>query len=495
MIGNALAIRRVSMRAALLLGLATAWAPWSAASEAPSWQDHVVFTASDRLRGELVKWFEPPEGAAPSSANEYAFLANQLRLGARVTFPHVQAVVEVQDTRLFNVPDDATLPAPFGNLGPGASYFAETRDRNQGETFLKQGYATIRRSGLALSAGRLEYSDGLETVPGDRTLAALKRLRIAERLIGPFGYTHVTRSFDAVRLAYDQPSWNATAFAAHPTRGGFEVSANRHLSDVSVAGLALTAKGFQDAPPLDLRAFYLYYEDGRDEPTKVDNRPLSLRALDGRSIRVHTAGAHALGVFELGPGALDALAWGALQTGEWGRQDHLAWAHALEVGYQLGGLFAAPWLRVGWNRSSGDSDSNDGDHETFTQLLPTARLYAQFPFYNLMNNEDWFAQILLQPHPLVAIRADYHWLRVTERRDLWYSGGGASDEELFGFSGIPAGGQHDLAQAVDVAVSLGPWRRLWLNAYYGHAFEGSVIRNTFEANDADYGYLELVFRY
>src|SRR5207248_464671 len=82
---------------------------------------------------------------------------------------------------------------------------------------------TLRRAGLTATVGRYEYRDGLETVPGDPTLAALKRMRIAERLVGPFEFTHVTRSFDGVRLAWDRPAWNVTAFGTRPTRGGFEV--------------------------------------------------------------------------------------------------------------------------------------------------------------------------------------------------------------------------------------------------------------------------------
>src|SRR6185369_11458281 len=111
-------------------------------------------------------------------------------------------------------------------------------------------------------------------LPGDATLLALKRMRIAERLIGPFGYTHVTRSFDGARVAVDRADWNATAFASHPTMGGFEVSANRELDQVSLAGLALTAKTWPFGLPFDGRLFYLYYEDDRSAATKVDNRPL-----------------------------------------------------------------------------------------------------------------------------------------------------------------------------------------------------------------------------
>ena len=110
-----------------------------------------------------------------------------------------------------------------------------------------------------------------------------------------------------------------------------------------------------------------------------------------------------------------------------------------------------PWLRAGYDHASGDDDPNDGEHRTFFQVLPTARIYSQFPFYNLMNDEDLFVQILATPWSRVNVRADYHWLRLTESHDLWYSGGGATNAHVFGFSGIPAGGNRDLAHVVDMA--------------------------------------------
>src|SRR6185503_8322313 len=151
----------------------------------------------------------------------YAFFANQLRAGVRLDFPHVQLGVEAQDTRLANLPDDATLAPPQGALGPGAVYFLNTRDTEQGETFLKQGFLALRGRGFTAKVGRFEYRDGTEAVPGDATLAFVKKTRINERLIGAFDFTHVTRSFDGGLVAYDDPGWNATAIGLRPTRGGF----------------------------------------------------------------------------------------------------------------------------------------------------------------------------------------------------------------------------------------------------------------------------------
>lgn len=172
---------------------------------ADSWSQHVTPVLSERVRGEFADWFRPKAGTAPSGAGRYNFFASQLRVGARVVLPHAQLTLEVQDTRLANLPDDASLPPPAGNLGPGAVYFAHTHRTDQGEPFLKQGFVTFRRGGIFATAGRFEIRDGLETVPGDATLAQLKRMRIAARLIGPFDFTHVTRSFDGVRVAWDRP--------------------------------------------------------------------------------------------------------------------------------------------------------------------------------------------------------------------------------------------------------------------------------------------------
>src|SRR5207245_11417100 len=100
-----------------------------------------------------------------------------------------------------------------------------------------------------------------------------------------------------------------------------------------------------------------------------------------------------------------------------------AGASAVEPGYRLTDVAAKPWLRVGINSASGDTNPNDGTHGTFFQMLPTAQLYANFPFYNMMNDQDVLAQLILQPDPRLSFRLDGHWLRVNSSKDFVYSGG------------------------------------------------------------------------
>jgi hypothetical protein len=53
----------------------------------------------------------------------------------------------------------------------------------------------------------------------------------------------------------------------------------------------------------------------------------------------------------------------------------------------------------------------DNDHTTFFHVLPTPRIYARTPFYNLMNSEDLFAQFRIRPHARVSLRTDARRLR------------------------------------------------------------------------------------
>jgi hypothetical protein len=459
------------------------------------WRDAVQPILETRVRGELASWFKPPAGAAPPGAENWAFFANRLRFGASVTLPRVSFVLEGQDVRLENIPTDASLGPPFGALGTGPNYFLNTRRSSQGETVLKQAYATVRGRGLSVSGGRFEFSDGAEVVPADPTVRAVVHSQVRDRLLGPFDFTHVGRAFDGGRVAYDRPDWNATAMGSVPTQGAFEVSANTELERIAVAYGALTLKRLPWGPPIHGRLFYLYYHDGRIVAVKTDNRPVAAREADHDPIDIHTIGGDAVTAVELGPGIVDGLLWAAVQAGTWGLLDHQAWALALQAGYQLPRWPASPWLRTGYEQGSGDVDPDNDTHGTFFQVLPTPRKFARLPFFNMMNLQNVFGELLLKPHKTVSVRGGYHWLVLSEAADLWYSGGGAGKENIFGYAGIPSSDRRQLAQVTDFSVTWSPIRQVTVEAYYGHAFGQGVVAGTFAGTGTDYGFMEVTLRY
>jgi len=102
---------------------------------------------------------------------------------------------------------------------------------------------------------------------------------------------------------------------------------------------------------------------------------------------------------------------------------------------------------------------------------------------------------MLLPHRLVLVRSDIHWLQVTEGKDLWYSGGGATSNTFFGYAGSPANGDHSLATLADISITWTVLPQLMLEGYFGHAFGHDVVGQTFAGRDTNYGFLEMTFTF
>src|SRR5260370_25257086 len=158
----------------------------------------------------------------------------------------------------------------------------------------------------------------------------------------------------------------------------------------------------------------------------TDNGPAAVRATDLGGINISTSGGHFIVGMPTEAGTFDLLGWGALQNGSWGQLTQRAGAGTFEGGWQP--TFAGrvrPWVRGGYYYSSGDGNPADGVHGTFFAILPTPRIYARFPCFNSMNITAAFSEVLLLPGKKLTIRSDVHGLWLSNKNDLWSSGGGA----------------------------------------------------------------------
>lgn len=311
--------------------------------------------------------------------------------------------------------------------------------------------------------------------------------------MGNFGFANAQRSFDGADANYGTGNWNVTVMAARADQGVFNMNGNPELN-VDVQYLAVSQSALSQH--LLWRAFAIGYHDGRTGLTKTDNRTLALRQEDHKNIRIGTYGGDLLATFPAGRGKFDFLLWGAFQNGSWGELTHSANGAALEGGYQFGTGPRAAWLRGGWFRGSGDSNASDDKHTTFFQILPTPKLYAGFPFYNLMNSTDEFVQVIDKPAKKLSVRSDLHWLQLTSRKDLWYQGGGAYDNKVFGYVGRPANGHSSFSSVADASVGWQTTRTVAVNFYYGHAWGKSVVKKIYPAGgNAQFGYIELVYKW
>ena len=456
--------------------------------------DSVKLLLSGEVTGRVEYWnFFEPTG---SFNNDYFYEFTRTKLGLKFETAYLDAFLQAQNVNMFGLPDDAIAPAPQGVLGGGAIYFVHDRQKNPTSTYLRHALLKLKIAPFTLTAGRLTFFDGEEVLyKDDPKMNWLKKVRMSERLIGPFGWSSFQRSFDGAVATYDDTAINVTGAAFHPTQGGFEKNGGITIRDIDVAYVALTLKKGV-VPNSDARLFYIFYEDDRGLQ-KADNQPAS-SLLDEGDVRINTLGLHVASTFRLADKSeMDLILWGAIQRGKWGQLDQKSWAWNAELGYQFLDVPLKPWVRAGYFVSSGDDDPNDDEHGTFTQLLPTVRKQSNTPaYYNYMNIEDLFAMLILKPSPKATIKLDVNFVGLNDSADRWYFGSGATSKTVFGFTGRPSQGEDYIGTMAGGHVFYNFNEYLSLYFYYSHMWGGDVVKKTFpEGSQGDFSFLELTFKF
>ncbi len=457
----------------------------------------VTVTGSIRSRLEAWDWFK-----ADTGDNAYVFSGNLFRLSFSQSRENWDWQIEMAAPVLLGLPNNAVAAnGTQGQLGLGATYYlANSKSQNAANIFPKQGFIRFKNlfgdSKQTLRLGRFEFVDGAEVAPKNATLATIKRERISMRLIGHFGWAHVGRSFDGMNYVYNSPTnGNFTFMGGIPTRGVFQTDGWGETA-TGIGYAAYTKPWGKGNHVADTRVFAMYYQDWR-AVVKTDNRSLAVRRADTANLHIYSFGGHSIHAFDTKAVTYDLLLWGTGQTGKWGVQDHRAHAFAVEGGFQPKiAPKLKPWFRVGFYDGSGDDNPSDKTHGTFFQVLPTPRPYARFPFFDMVNNRDINAALILRPHKQVTISSEFHALRLSNSKDLWYSGGGAYQPWTFGYQGRNAAGPRSLANLYDTSVEYRMRPNVTLTGYYGFASGRAITQAIYpKGKNGGLGYAEVSYRF
>ena len=344
-------------------------------------------------------WFGTDKGN--NTNNDYSFSFQRTRLNLKYTSEDMEIFFQPQYVHMFNLPNDAVSDVT-GPFGMGGLYYLHNPEENPYDFGVHQVYVHWRDlfdTKLFFKGGRFEYSDGLEVKDekDGKKFNILKNMRIADRMISPFGWSAFGRSFDGTLAGWDDDRFNLTTSFFYPTQGGWEQDIDETINDIDIFTTTLTAKKGSLLPDTELATFFYNYGDKRDCTQRPDNEGRSCSHAD---IDIQMYGGHILGIYDWGPGQVDTLLWGGVQTGDWYDRDHDAYAIAGEIGYQFTKMSWKPWFRTGYFIGSGDSNPADGDHETFFQMAPGTRKYQLYPYYDLENNRDFFVQLITVQHLL-----------------------------------------------------------------------------------------------
>ena len=128
--------------------------------------------------------------------------------------------------------------------------------------------------------------------------------------------------------------------------------------------------------------------------------------------------------------------------------------------------------------------------------MPTPRPYARFPFFDMMNNHDINAAMILRPHKKVTVSSEFHSLRLSNKNDLWYSGGGAYQPWTFGYQGRATSGNRSLANLYDTSLEYRLNPHVSFTGYYGYADGRAVTKAIYpKGKNGAMGYIEVLYKF
>ncbi len=282
-----------------------------------------------------------------------------------------------------------------------------------------------------------------------------------QRLISPLPWANTMRRWDAINGILTTKNWKIQAFASKFVPVD-KYDFNENDDNNVLFGVYGTFRKSLD----------IYYL-GRDRDS-ID------------SIR-HTIGARYFGKTSAG---FDYDVEAAYQFGEVGSAD----VNAIMVGSQFGyGWTDNQWkprLWLGFDYGSGDSDPGDGEVETFDQLFPLGHAYLGYiDIVGRQNIIDFSQGIDLKPAKKIGFKIANHFFWRAESADAFYNAGGGVVRPG------GAGNENSIGSEIDFTATYSINAHTSLLLGYSHFFAGDFVEQSGAANDTDFFYTQLLFRF
>lgn len=348
-----------------------------------------------RLRGEHVSDFDF-DGHANDNEG-FWLLRSRLSLDAAWS-EQLRTFVQLQDSRNYDHP---ASPRPF----------VDRVDLQQAYVDLTWGDDPAHR--LRLGRQDIRYGDG--------------------RLVSNSGWHNFgIFTFDAARLSLDLGDVNVDLLAASPVE-----FRDNHFNDGThhVYFYALYAS-YQGVEDHTLDAYFMVKDDTRDIVASEED------ATDIDDVKTYTVGVRGKGKLSE---EVDYNVEGAYQFGDWGPDDHRAWAAHLSGGYTFDAA-CSPRLGLHCNYATGDSTPTDGDHESFDILFPSnAFRYGWMNLMSWRNLLEVGTSVTVKPTKKLKLLAKLGVFWLDEEKDAWYTvGGGMRRRDLTGKADERLGKELDL---------------------------------------------------
>lgn len=184
------------------------------------------------------------------------------------------------------------------------------------------------------------------------------------------------------------------------------------------------------------------------------------------------------------------------------RLDQSAYAFIGQVGYTWPkGTMWSPRLALYASIASGDKNASDGKSGTFQNLFPSNHLlYGAFDLTGLQNSRDLRVSFTVKPQPKLTLSLEANFQALDTADDFWYNAAGAPRN--FTGAAVDSGRGYrvnpsystSLGTEIDALAGYAVTPSTLLEAGVSHYFRGDYVKESLSAvgsKDASYVYLQL----
>jgi Xylose isomerase len=332
-----------------------------------------------------------------------------------------------------------------------------------------------------------------------------------QRLVGHFRWNNNARTFDAIKLR-----WQNAFFGADLFTGGVVYNDHNNLNAFNpqdtFSGLYLNFPSVSAKNPIEA---YLFSRNTQRGIVTDDWSGVAAPFRFPAPQDIYTAGLrikskpNAYGPWDYGAelmyqtgnraAVFPATAPSAALTAS--RLDHEAWAMILQLGHTWSDVAGQPRLALIYSQGSGDKDATDDKSQTFQNLFPTNHLfYGYMDLSSLQNLRDLRLALSVKPKSTLTLALEGHVQSLTRTSDFWYNVAGIPRN--FTGAAVGSGGGYrinpdyseDLGYELDFVAGWSITHYAQFELGLSRYFRGGYIKDslrTVGSRDATYAYLQL----
>ena len=317
-----------------------------------------------------------------------------------------------------------------------------------------------------------------------------------QRLVGMADWLNVGRTFDAVKVRYENPDFWVDGFVSQPVipdKTEFDESDDHDR----LSGIYASTKTW--LPFQESQIYLLAHNVDRRAADEAGQKLYPLASPRD----IYTIGLR----FKSLPGALQGWDYEVEADGQFGRfqatttsanLSQRAFAVHVAGGYTWTNAVWSPRLGLEYNYASGDGNSADGTHGTFDNLFPSNHgLYGAMDFFSLQNMQDVHVGFSVKPTKKLLVKLDGYAFWLADTHDYLYAGNGTP--RTTGGFGIQPGAGNYVGSELDLVATYTITSFALVSSGYGHLFAGEYLKNSLAttggATDGNYLFAQLTFNF